>query len=81
MMPHFVRLGMSASRHLGVLRKDAVPYKRFVVLRKDAVPYRRFGLLRQNAVPYNEIVFLYRLYGRVSKRDALKHLFLIPLSL
>ena len=68
MMPHFVRLGMSASRHLGVLRKDAVPYKRFVVL-------------RQNAVPYNEIVFLYRLYGRVSKRDALKHLFLIPLSL
>ncbi len=30
--------------------------------------YKRFVVLRQNAVPYNEIVFLYRLYGRVSKR-------------
>jgi len=38
MMPHFVRLGMSASRHLGVLRKDAVPYRQPVYFARIPSP-------------------------------------------
>ena len=43
--PFYARFGMSAPRQLGVLRKDAVPYKGMKRDVKDAVAY--YGMKRE----------------------------------